>query len=99
MKFLCLVFSRMSGESNRRRFKSLLLCSCDVVKLQINSLCLFFRHKRSGSPSVSDWNRRVTNLIIIIIIINPQESTGFSQVNKSDDAFIHNSKPKLANST
>ena len=34
------VFTRMPGESYRRRLRSLLLCSCDVLRAPINSLCL-----------------------------------------------------------
>ena len=35
------VFTRMPGESYRRRFRSLLLCLCDVIRALINSfVCL-----------------------------------------------------------
>ena len=38
-----LVFTRMPGESYRRRLRLLLLYLCDVFRLLINSLvCLFF---------------------------------------------------------
>ena len=36
-----LVFARMPGESDRVRFGPLLLCSCDVFRALINSLCLW----------------------------------------------------------
>ena len=38
--FMYCVFTRMPGESYRRRFRSL-MCSCDVFRALINSLCLF----------------------------------------------------------
>ena len=38
-----LVFTRMPGESYRRPLGSLLLCSCDVFRVLINSLCLLIR--------------------------------------------------------
>ena len=38
---MCLVFTRMPGESYRRRLRSLSLCSRDVFRALINSLaCL-----------------------------------------------------------
>ena len=36
-----LVFTRMPGESNRRRLRSLVLRLCDVFRALINSLVLF----------------------------------------------------------
>ena len=38
VEFTYLVFTRMPGESYRRRLKSLLLCLCDVFRALINSL-------------------------------------------------------------
>ena len=38
MEFMYLVFTRMPGESYRRRVMSLLLCLCDVFRALINSL-------------------------------------------------------------
>ena len=38
MGFMYLVFTRMPGESYRRRLRSLLLCLCDVFRALINSL-------------------------------------------------------------
>ena len=38
VEFMYLVFTRMSGESYRRRLRSLLLCLCDVFLALINSL-------------------------------------------------------------
>ena len=41
VEFMYLVFTCMQGESYRRRLRSLLLCLCDVFRVQINSLlCL-----------------------------------------------------------
>ena len=37
-----LAITRMPGESYRRRFESLLLCSCDVFRALINSLSWFY---------------------------------------------------------
>ena len=42
VEFIYLVFTRMPGESYRRRLKSLLLCSCDVFRAIINSLMCWF---------------------------------------------------------
>ena len=42
-----LVFTRMPGESYRRRFRSLLLYSCDVFRALINCHRLLIVHKRS----------------------------------------------------
>ena len=38
VEFMCLIFTRMPGESYRRRLRSLLLCLCDVFRALINSL-------------------------------------------------------------
>ena len=38
VEFMCLVFTRMPGESYRRRLTSLLLCLCDVFRALISSL-------------------------------------------------------------
>ena len=38
VEFMYLVFTRMRGESYRRRLKSLLLCLCDVFQALITSL-------------------------------------------------------------
>ena len=38
VKFTYLVFTRMPGESYRRRFRSLLLCLCYVFRALVNSL-------------------------------------------------------------
>ena len=38
VEFPYLVFSRLPGESYRRRLRSLLLCLCDVLRALINSL-------------------------------------------------------------
>ena len=38
VEFMYLVFTRMPGESHRRRLRSLLLCLCDVFRALINSL-------------------------------------------------------------
>ena len=40
--FMYLVFTRISGESYRRRLSSLLLHLCDVFRALINSLVFFF---------------------------------------------------------
>ena len=40
VQFMYLVFTRMPGESYRRRFVSLLLRLCDVYRALINSFCL-----------------------------------------------------------
>ena len=37
-EFMYLVFTRMPGESYRRRLRSLLLCLCDVFRALIHSL-------------------------------------------------------------
>ena len=37
VEFTYLVFTRMSGESYRRRLRSVLLCLCDVFRALINS--------------------------------------------------------------
>ena len=37
-QFIYLVFTRMPGESYRRRLRSLLLCLCDVFRALMNSL-------------------------------------------------------------
>ena len=41
--FMYLVFTHMLGESYRRQFRSLLLCSCDVFPAIINYFC-WLRH-------------------------------------------------------
>ena len=42
VEFMYLVFTRMPGESYRRRLGSLLLCVCDVFRALINSsVCVF----------------------------------------------------------
>ena len=51
-----LVFTGITGDSCHRRFGSFLLCSCDVFRALINSLCLLILHKRSKHHSVSDCN-------------------------------------------
>ena len=38
VEFIYLVFTRMPGESYRRRLGSLLLCLCDVFRVLIGSL-------------------------------------------------------------
>ena len=38
MEFMYLAFARMPGDSFRWRLRSLLLCSCDVLRALINSL-------------------------------------------------------------
>ena len=38
VEYMYLVFTRMPGESYRRRLRSLLLCLCDVFRALINSL-------------------------------------------------------------
>ena len=47
------VFTRMLGESYRRRFRSLLLCSCDVFPTLINSLALLNRFYLDSSNMIS----------------------------------------------
>ena len=42
VEFMYLVFTRMPGESYRRRLRSLLLCLCDVFRTLINSLVCWF---------------------------------------------------------
>ena len=41
VELIYLVFTRMPGESHRRRFSSLLFCACDVLRAVIISLCWF----------------------------------------------------------
>ena len=43
MEFVYLVFTRMPGEVYRRRFGSFLLCSFELFRRLINSLCLIFK--------------------------------------------------------
>ena len=38
VEFMYLVVTRLPGESDRRRLRSLFLCSCDVFRELINSL-------------------------------------------------------------
>ena len=38
VEFMYLVFTRMPGDSYRRRLRSLLWCLCDVFRALINSL-------------------------------------------------------------
>ena len=40
VEFVYLVFTRMRRESYRKRLEPLLLCSCDVFRARISSLCL-----------------------------------------------------------
>ena len=40
-EFMCLVFTRMPGESYRRRLRSSLLCACDGFRVLINSLVCY----------------------------------------------------------
>ena len=42
VEFMYLVFTRMPGESYRRRLSSLLLYLCDVFQALINSLVFFY---------------------------------------------------------
>ena len=43
VEFMYLLFTRMPGESCRRRFRSLSLYSCDVIRVLITSLVCWFR--------------------------------------------------------
>ena len=56
VEFMYFVFTRMPGESYRRRFRSLLLYLCYVFRALINSLKKEENNlkKRSGPRSVSD---------------------------------------------
>ena len=51
-----LVFTRMPGESDPVRLRSLLPYMDDVFRALINS-CVLILHERSGPPSVSDFCR------------------------------------------
>ena len=42
VEFMYVVFTRMPGESYRRRLRSLLLCLFDVLRALINSLFVYF---------------------------------------------------------
>ena len=42
MEFIYLVFTRVPGESYRRRLRSLILCLCDVFRGPVNSLVCWF---------------------------------------------------------
>ena len=48
--FVCFLFTRMPGDSYRRRLWSL-LCSCDVRRALINSLCLLIEIFNVGTFS------------------------------------------------
>ena len=52
VEFMCLVFTRVPGESYRRRLGSLLLCPCDDFRALINSLVCYYlwRSDRLKSP-------------------------------------------------
>ena len=50
-----LVFTRMPGESYRRRLGSLLLYLCHVFRALNKLACVLILHERSGPRSVSDW--------------------------------------------
>ena len=43
-----LAFTRVPGESYRKRLKSLLLYLCDVFRALINSLCVDFDYEEAG---------------------------------------------------
>ena len=53
VEFMYLVFTRMPGESYRRRVGTLLFCLCDVVRALINSLVLIL-HERFW-PRTVGW--------------------------------------------
>ena len=55
-----LVFPHKLGESYRRRLRSLLLCSCDVFRAKINSLCLLILQKRCYNNQ-SSYNSLTNN--------------------------------------
>ena len=48
-----LVFTRMPGESYRRRLRSLLLRLCDVFRVLITSLVCRFQRKREHTENVN----------------------------------------------
>ena len=45
VEFLYLVFTRKPGESYCRQLTSFLLCSCDVFRAPVDSLCLLIVHR------------------------------------------------------
>ena len=45
VEFVYLVFTRMPGESYCKRLRSFLLCSCDVSRVPVDSLCLLIAHR------------------------------------------------------
>ena len=56
VEFIYLVFTRMPGEGYRRRFGSLLLSTCDVIRALINSLCFL----------------ALCVVVVIVMVIQPQ---------------------------
>ena len=58
-----LVFTRMPGESYRRRFRSLLLYYCDVFRVLINSLVCWFCTSALGLVLFQIYNRQMSGQI------------------------------------
>ena len=57
-EFVYLAFTRMPDESYRRRFRSLLLCLCDVFRELINSLMYFIGTKENSSVKTQTSPRK-----------------------------------------
>ena len=71
-EFMYLIFTRMPSERYRRRFRSLLLCSCDIVRALTDCFCLLILHKRLWPYSV----QIVTctgNSLSVALLVRPQQ--------------------------
>ena len=79
-KFMYLIFTRMPSEKYRRRFRSLLLCSCDIFRALIDCFCLLILHKRLWPYSV----QIVTctgNSLSVALLVRPQQLERDSRTN------------------
>ena len=61
VEFMYLVFTRMPGESYRRRLRSLLLCLCDVFRALINSPCVLILCKKHQLKETAGAEQSNTN--------------------------------------
>ena len=60
------VFTRMPGDSYRRRLGSLLLCLCDVFRAVITPLVLILRSFEHRCQLADDFRRPVVFLVTIV---------------------------------
>ena len=77
VEFMYLVFTRMQGESYRRRLRSLLLCLCDVFRALSNSQgemrrkCILGRMVRLAAEAAEKnrWRQKPTLDTILLVTL------------------------------